>query len=456
MACTNCQDNSLIGVYPYTSNCEDCNPNCATPVDSMCVVYTGASLACSGANTTNSLEQILQLMDSKICSVTGNYTEYNVSCLGPISTEKQFVEKISDYVCDLNSSFINFSTVTYVQGIQNLQTQLDTILGPRGISSCSTLGILSSDGLYTILNKFSSGICNIYSQLNPSAANWNQCFTLSGTAPQNIVEGFNAVITMICNVKSSASSGGSATLPTFNNIGTCLSAPLTATDTLEQTVIKVRDRLCLTPTFNANNIGTHNCTQFSGANTLEEVLTSTFSTIDEISQNSIRQASADFTIEPIDVTSPCLGQKISLNGTIVDRKVAINSSDISPDTLDNKIVGAGTVSIDFGGINAGKVTITGTAGAVNDEKVKATSSDTTAGYLDSKIVGQNTGIVTTSVSPLSASQLQVGATIDIAALVDAIFTLVESDSTVKARFCAIVNSCPVSCSAPLNASVTVI
>lgn len=455
MACTNTNSQSF-GYYPNTTGCVNCPSPCpdgCDPKDASCIVYTGATLNCVGADSNTNLEVILQLIDAKVCETSGDFSGYDFSCLtdtGAIITQRQFVERISQYVCKTSIDFNTFTGTTYPAGITNLQTQINSLKNPN-ITSCSELNIDSNDQQNVVLTKLSNSVCAIYAAINPASANWSQCFSLVGDPPATIVEGFNTVLTQLCQIKNG---GGSATLPTFDNIGSCLAAPLTATDTLVTTVNKIKARLCQTPTFSAANLATPVCVQYSGASTLEDVLDSAISQINQLSLNIVKTFNnSQFTVSLIDPSQPCLGKQVSLAAANIDRMVALNSADLSPNTLDQKFVGAGTVSIDFGTINPGKVTITGAAGATADEKVKVNGTDTTAGYLETKIVG-NTDLVSVSVTPINtASQLRISANLDMPALINLILEEISEDEDLKLKFCNLVSSCPSPCDPPTNVQV---
>lgn len=449
--CPDCIQNNIVPASFYSGRCVPCETNegCPSIINSQCVVYTGPNLTCSAIATNMCLELALQKIDNKLCTVIGDYSGYNLSCLRSsyaINTAQQFAEGISDFVCKLRTDFDTFSTVTYPAGIANLQTQINTINAPN-ITSCAAVGIINTDSLNVVLGKIVSKECDLFTALDISAANWSQCFVV--TTPTTLVEGFNVVLSQICSIKNSGT-----TLPTFNNVGTCLASPGT-NDSLVDTITKMRTRLCLTPTFNAANLTTSTCVSFTSSSTLEQVINSQNSVIDTISQNSIRAVSNQFTITAIDPSQPCLGKQLSLASGVLDRLVALNTADLTPGTLFDKVAAGANISLDFGTLNAGKLTITSTGGVQADEKVKATSLDSTAGYLDSKLTGGSNAGLTITASPVpSNDKIAITPNINLTILVGLILDTIEDDADLKARFCAIVASCPSPCDAPSNISVT--
>lgn len=435
------------------SGCED--SDCPMVLDSSCIAYTGPNLTCIGVTTNICLETILQKIDVLLCTPGGgNYSGYNLGCLRDtytINTAQNFAEAISDFVCNLRSDFDSFVSGDFNTAITNLQNQINDILTP-GITSCPAVDIENSDDLNTVLSKLAGAACNIYDLIDPSTANWAQCFTLIGLPPANIVEAFNKVIDYICTVQSSVVAGG---LPTFNNVGTCLPSP-GADDSLVNTISKIITRLCQTPTFNANNLTPVSCVQFSGASTLEDVLNSINNQLNQVSLLSIRAVDpAYFTLVDIDPLEPCLGKRLNLTGNIQDRFVALNNSDVSPGTLLSKIAAGTNITLDFGIANPGKLTISATGGAISDEKVKVTAGDPTADYLAAKLVGGSQSATGISISlPLvGSSQVQIQPAINLSVLIPAILDEIGADPTLKEAFCALVASCPSPCDAPSNVSV---
>jgi len=105
--CSSCGASSPVN-YTYSTSCEPTTKKCE-PIDASCVIYTGANLVCTDTEPNTDLETILLRFDARFCqSVTGSdYTLYDLSCLDDvtiISTEKEFVEKISAEVCALKEA----------------------------------------------------------------------------------------------------------------------------------------------------------------------------------------------------------------------------------------------------------------------------------------------------------------------------------------------------------------
>lgn len=457
MACQDCNQHVIPSV-PLGQGCPGCGSGCTDYpcpyiIDTACVVYTGADLVCTGATTNTCLELILQKMDAKICVAQGNYSGFNLGCLRAeytIDTAQQFAESISDYVCTLRTDFETFVDTTFVDyqtAVDNRFLNLET----AGFTSCATVGIVPADTLRQTLVKIAGNECNILAELATiPTANWSQCFTVL-VPPTTLLGALNVLLDQICSINA----GLGPTLPTFDNTGTCLPAPLTTTDTLVATVTKIRTRLCQTPTFSAANLAASTCVQFSGASTLEDVIDAQNTVIDQTSQNSITAVSSQFLLTLVDPLEPCLGKSLALNPSVVDRLVALNGADVTPGTLVDKIAAGTNVTLDFGVLNVGKLTISATGGVPADEKVKATNLDPTAGFLDAKFIGGTNGGLTISTAPTPGNdQIQVMPNINFNTLINLIFDEIEDDEDLRARFCAIVSQCPSPCDAPSNISVS--
>lgn len=458
MPCQDCNNPSIIPVAPtLIGGCPGCgsgcteNP-CAILLDTTCVAYTGPDLTCIGATTNTCLELIIQKIDAQLCTVIGDYSGFDLGCLRAdytINTAQQFAESVSDYVCTFRTDFDTFVDTTFVDYQADVDARFDN-LEVAGFTSCVTVGIVPADTLRQTLVKLSGNLCNVLASFAAiPTANWSQCFTVL-VPPTTLVGALNVLLDQICQV--AAATG--VVIPTFNNIGSCLPTP-GASDSLVDTIIKIRTRLCQTPTFSAANLAVSTCVQFSGSSTLEDVIDAQNSAIDQVSQASITAITSAFTLTPVDVLEPCLGMELGLNTSVVDRRVALDNADLTPGTLFDKVVAGTNVTLDFGILNAGKLTISATGGVPADEKTKATALDPSAGFLDAKLIGGTNGGLTISATPtVTNDQIQIMPNIDFNVLVNLIFDEIEADDDLRDRFCAIVASCPSPCDAPSGISVS--
>lgn len=457
MSCPTCNTNNptiVGGISSILATINSpCNSSlCPTPSDSKCTFYSAGNLTCSGIITGDSLEIALQKIDTLLCASAANYSTYNTYCLAPITTQKQFVEAISQYVCNLNTSLVAFTGTTFTAYQTTVSNQIAALAVPGTTSNCSSLlSIVNTDTLQSVLQKLSNGICTVYgTALNLSSVNWNQCNTVSPT-PTTIAQGFNALITQICALQAS---GGSGALPVFNNVGSCLPAPLTASDTLVSTVNKIKTRLCQAPIFDINALS-WNCVSKPSTTTtdLQSAIGALLAKLDVLSQNA-STFSSDFTVTATDPVAPCLGKTISLSTSIADRKVAATPTDNIPGTLQDKIFAGTGITLDF--TNPTRVTINSSStGGPSDGKVKTDSLDPTADYLSTKIVtgGVTNGIAIVPTLDGAGHLIKLINTVDPIALFSALLTAASTDPTLKAQFCSLVASCPSPCAAPGNISV---
>lgn len=451
MACTNCTQTtaSITGFVP--ASCMDV-PACF--LDAGCVFYTGPNLNCSGVNTNDGLDTILQKIDPLLCAATGDYSTYNTYCLAPITTQKQFVETISNFVCNLSSSYNTFVNITYPGDQALLDARLVSLEQPQ--ITCVAASVTSSDSFIQILNKYCTTLTNLTNSLNPSSANWNQCYVVS-PLPTTIVGGFNTLISQICILKGLVDNN-IGTPPTFNNIGSCLPAPLTAADSLVDTVNKIKTRLCQTGTINTTTFS-WGCVSSTVANStdLQGTLQNILTKVTQIAQSLPTVFSNDFVVTPTDAGNACLGKTINLANVISpDRFVAATPSDNNPGTLQQKLIPGTGMSLDYI-TSPGFVILNNTGGVgIGDHKVAVNGTDTTPGYLVDKILsgGPVNGIqVTPSIDNINEVMLlnvSVSPSILFQALIDAL----SVDSTLRANFCAAVAGCPSPCDAPSNVTVT--
>lgn len=424
-------------------------------MDAKCTFFTGGNLACSTINTGDTLEVALQKIDTQLCASAANYSTYNTACLAPISTQQEFVEAISAYVCATQSSLTTFTGTTFPAYQATVNSRFVAIEVP-GTTSCGNIGINSGDSIQTILQKLSNSICAITStSLNLSSVPWSSCYTVS-PSPTTVAAGFTTLIGQICLLKTAIASG--VTLPTFNNVGSCLPTPVTTTDTLQDTVNKIKTVLCAAPVFNINTLS-WNCIAkpSSTATDLQSAISAILAKIDTISQN-FPTFGGDFSEAATDPDNACSGKTISLSATIADRFVASNSIDNSPGTLFDKLQPGTGVTLDYT-TTPGKVIIASTAsGGTGDHKVIADGADSTPDYLASKLQAGSSSLGI-SVSPAlditnSANhKVDLNVTADASTLFTALLNQLDVDLTLKALFCAKMASCPSPCDAPTNISI---
>lgn len=448
MACSNCGQSTTTVQGFIPANCQETS-TCF--MEASCVVYTGPNLSCSGITTNTQLDTILQTIDPLLCAATGDYSTYNTYCLAPITTQKQFVESISNYVCTLNSTVTTFTGTTFPAYQSTVNTRFVALEVP-GIT-CSSASVVNTDTLQQVLNKYCTKFGSIDTLLNISSANWNQCYVVSPT-PTTPTQGFNALISQICLLKSQVSSA--ATLPTFNNTGSCLPAPLTAADTLVDTVNKIKTRLCQTGTIDTTTLSWGCVTQPAGAQNLQDTLQNILTKVTAISQALPSSWSSDFTVTNVSNGNLCLGKSIALAPLLTqDRFVASTTSDTSPGVLEDKVFPGTNVSLDFVTI-PGKMIINSSGGGTGDHKVAVDGSDVDPDYLGAKLQAGGTvyGVQVfpsvDSVNEIVNLNVSINPSILFQALIDAL----SSNPTLYSNFCTAVAGCPSPCGAPSNVIVT--
>lgn len=456
MSCNNCPGADVIAVQGITTVfpncCEPCS-NCQSGslVDANCVVYTGPALPCTAIATNTSLEDILVAFDQALCSTVGDYSTYNTYCLAPINTQQEFVEAVSNLACQTKTGLDYFINVTFVDYEENVDSQFSAINNPNIV--CSSAGVSSSDSLIAVLQKYCAKFASIDSEFDLSSVNWSQCFTTS-IPPTTVAGGFSTLLSQICQVKTIASSGGGA-LPTFNNTGSCLPSP-GASDSLVDTVNKIKTRLCQSSTFDINALS-WNCIAKPSTTTtdLQDAFQAVLTKLDTISQN-FPTFNGDFTVANTG-PNPCQGKTIALSSSpYVDKYVAATPSDSSPGTLQDKLQEGTNITFDY--TTPGKCIVNSTGGGGTDEKVKAASSDPSAGYLIEKINGLvgASGITVTANFNATTNQVDVGASVDPGALMTYLINAVNEDPTLLALWCGVNTQCPSPCSSPSNVQVTYI
>lgn len=421
--------------FPKSFDKSSCSPkpsNCS-PIDSTCVNYTGANFTCLENVPTNpNLEEILLAIDAKVCETGGSWAGFDYHCLDEaitITSPSEFVDVISDYVCTLRNDFDTFTTVTYPSGLANLQTQINSIVNPN-LTLCSGSGIISSDNYSAILTKLANNICSIKAEINVSGAIWDSCFSTDPT-PTTVTEGFDALISQICQLQ--AEIGTPTILPTFNNIGSCLPSPLTATDSLVDTINKIKTRLCQTGTINIDSLPWGCVTNPTPGNTtnLQGALNSILTQVNTNTSNIPTFDTDQFVI----VDNGCNGKEVSIAPDFFsDRLVASDSLDTTPGTLVDKLDAGTNITLD-NTTTPGKLIINANSGT--DELVKASSTDPSAGYLVNKVNGVDPGdgISITTTNNAITNKVDFTPNIDWVTFITNMLTQVESDPTLYNLWC---------------------
>lgn len=448
--CTSCTQSSpsITGYNPVS-----CTNSTSSTTNSNNVIYTGPTLSCTGITTNSTLTSILQTLDPLICAIGGNFSSYNTACLAPINTQKQFVEGISAYVCNTQTQLSNFINVTYAAYVTSINIAIGNITNPNLI--CTSVGVVNSDTLVTILSKYCAKFGSIDTLLDPSALNWGLCYAVS-PIPTTPNQAFNVLISQICLLKSLVNTSG-IVLPVFNNVGSCLPSP-GASDSLVDTVNKIKTRLCQTGTIDNTAISWGCITQPAGAQDLQSTLQNIITVVTNNAKKLPTVFSGDFVVTNVDNSNLCLGKSIALAvPSSQDRKVAATSGDLTPGVLQDKLQAGTNMVLDYI-TTPGKVILNATGGGGGGLTL-ADNTDATADYLINKVNGgvPIDGVtLTTSVDTTNPLSHQVSFQIGInpITLFTVLIQSIYSDPGLQAAFCAAVAACPSPCSAPSNVLVT--
>lgn len=449
MACTNCQDNNSSNVkvfsvqYIYDTNCTDCNSQCnGTITDAKCVVYAGPNLTCSQIATNDSLELALQKIDTILCSTAGDYSSYNIHCLtGPITTEAAFVDAITAYVCNLTTTLTTFTGTTFPNYQTAVNTRFVALEKPGNV--CTSVGTLNTDTLQQALTKYCTKFTAIDANLDLSGVDWSQCFTVN-MPPTTVHGGFDTLIDQICSVKALITD---SSLPTFNNTGSCLASP-GSSDSLVDTISKIKTRLCLTPTFTNASLSSSCISIPSGVTDIQTLVQTILTKLDTLTQN-LPTYSSDFAVTNVNDSNLCLGKHIALATPIdQDRYVAVNDSDSSPGTLVDKLAEGPNITLTV----VGDQLQIAAAGGNGDHKVLASSSDDTADYLNNKVEGDSdsNGLTIDTNYDSETKKVKITPSLDLSTLIPAIRVYLSSNPTEKALWCQLFADCPSPCSQPQN------
>lgn len=370
MPCPSCGSNSPYNTYnvqfAQVNNCNALSSDCPNGLfDIKCTFYSGPNLACTGVETNDGMEIILQKLDAAICANSGDYSTYNMHCLPdyfgePITNQRDFVDAITGYVCENQESSIQFQTVTF-PGYQDEVSDEFTAVNNPAVSS-TYAGVTDTDNLITVLGKYGEAFDNLATAIDISNVTWNSCFTVV-IPPTTITEGFDLLADQICQIKATIP----AALPVFNNVGSCLPSP-GASDTLVSTIGKIKTRLCQSPVFDINSLTWGNITQPSIVtinlqDAFQSVLTAASNTLAQLATIY----SGDFVVTATDPFNPSAGLTVALATPInQDRFVAATVGDSSPGTLQAKLQAGTNVGLDYISV-AGKVIISATTNVVADD-----------------------------------------------------------------------------------------
>lgn len=458
--CTSCNSNNNIVYYPVNnSQCSvTTDSSCSTILDTACVKYTGSNLSSINVLSNSNLEDILITINTKFSEITGiNWDQFDYSCLDAseaITTAQEFAEAISAYVCELNTEFETFSTSTFTDAITAINSSIEAIEEPN-ITSCSAVGILSTDTYSQVLTKLSTALCSTITAIDPSGANWST-FSVVSPEPTNVTDAFNIVIDWVNDLVTNPAE---PTLPEFNTIGTCLPTP-SANDTLYNTVVKLINKICELPELDIDELLWQSCIanpNEGGGADLESVLNTLIQKLNEVYSLRITEFDSDFFETSYNTSGDtCTGTIVTLRNDIglSDELVALDNSDTSPGFLLDKITAGSNISFDT-------VTAPGTVIIdcdAEDNKVKADSGDTVSDYLINKIAGKSDGDSAITLSEsynATTDKVDITPSFDWNIMAQKVMEAISSNNDRLTEFCALSCGCQ-PCIAGEERTITVI
>lgn len=439
MACNNNCGSFPYAHFNYTPS--TCSSNAACTCDASTINYSGPALTCLDVESNVTLESLIQSIDAKLCEVSGiDWTAFDYHCLTDtytITTASEFVSAISEVVCQLSDA--EDETLDGLQEqIDDLEILINDINAPGPMDGCGEFLLVEGDTINTAFVKVGQELCNINGLIvnGINLPDWDACFVAA--TPTTLQGAFSILISQICSIQSDLTSVSGITLPTFNNVGSCLASP-GATDSLNDTIVKIRTKLCTLPTFDIDALAWGSCvgnpSPGGGAN-----LTAAFDRIIDRTNTaySLRAVSwsSDFDVTLTSPGDPCSGYNIALNpgAGSTDELVGLSVGD-TPGYLLDKLT-AGT------GITFDTVTTPGTLiieSSSTDTLVKADSGDAAAGYLIDKIEGAidvTNSIVLTETYDATLDKVIITPNIDWGNLWTGLITEAVTNSTIMAEICS--------------------
>jgi hypothetical protein len=164
--------------------------------------------------TGTRLEAILQLIDTKLCGADGEspYSNYNTYCLltgedeSP-ATQQEFVETISEYVCNTQTQLNTFVNSTYAGNYASQNTRITNVEKPVGLHSNSYITIPEAATQTQMLQLHTDKLADLNTRTSLNGVTWNSCYTVD-PLPTSIAQGFNTVLTQICTLRNQVSGAG--------------------------------------------------------------------------------------------------------------------------------------------------------------------------------------------------------------------------------------------------------
>jgi hypothetical protein len=441
-----CEKNNNPNPVSFTPPAQgSCLPaGCGTNASN--IIYTGPALMCVGSPTNTDVASILQDIDAAICGASGvDWSTFQYNCLddvSPITTPAEFVDRMTNYACDLRADFDTFVNTTYATDKSSAAALIDSVIHPALTAPCSHILVDPSLTNSQVLTAIMSSVCSLYTGIDITGVNWGRCYTVTNP-PATIKDGFDLVVAQICDLNATISSI-TPTLPLINNTNTCLVGG-TASDSMYTTLIMTRDLACSKASFDVNKIIWAGCITkpiVSPASPIEDTFTSIITKLNEAFMRRLVTFSSDFAVTQQTPGDSCSGFSIALAASTGgnDKLVALSLGD-TPDYLMNKIASGSNITLDTT-TTPGKVVINS---STKDEKVKSDAADTNpADYLSNKIEGSsdasNAFTLVTAFNAIT-NKVKISSTVNYHNLVSNILTAIAGDPSLLSQFCGMVCKC---------------
>lgn len=403
-------------------------------IDAINVGYSSGALTYIGVTNGMQLAEILAAIDSAVNTMNPapDYTPYNLQCLRPtytITNTQEFAESVADFLCTFRDDYDTFISGQYASDISTLTNAIDGVVNP-GVTY-STFSITNADTLIQVLNKTFLGITDVINSIDPSTANWA---SITMSTPSTIVDAFNTIIAYELTQDADIALK-EPTLGTFDNTD-CLAGG--ATDTAKDTISLLKTYVCGLPTLDTSGY-TWGCV--TPTTTLDDTLQSIINFMDFMTGAAVISAGPGLTITSL---GACSGNSVEADPTWTGyMKVAVTTTDANnatADYLENKIISTdNSITID----TTTDPALMDIRVAAPSNKVAVNSSDTSADYLGVKIVATagSMGISPTVKVSSDNSKVEVGVRVDLETLLNNIFTLVQSDPDLLAKWCMTNTQC---------------
>ena len=342
--CTECSEHTGVGYIPY--NNENCVPKkCQNPeIDASCVVYTGAALSFTEIASGDTVEETIIKIEEAFDKVTSaTFVPLVISCLkpvDPIASLEEFSTLIGTAFCSLQSSY-NAYVVSNNTRVTNIENDVDGILNPA-ITTCPAVGVTAVDTYSTILVKYGTALCTLFSHTDISGVSWRA----GAPSISTIGDAFTYVLSLF------------TAEVTFNNVGSCLINPVTTIDSLASTISNIKATLCDVKSKTTIPIVSPDCLTVPA--TFASFYTFTYNNIVSLSKKKPTFDATYFTVTP--KAAPCEGVDVTLNTSYLG-KVKTTVTDVL-DYLETKFIAGTNISISTVSEKV-KIDVTGIASALD-------------------------------------------------------------------------------------------